>query len=295
MNNKKVLLTGATGLIGKEAIMPLLNAGFDVFAISHAGLCQSKQKNVRWIKANLFDDDSIWKICKDIKPEYLLHFAWYTGEDYLTSEINCNLRDASLKMLEVFHENGGRRVVYAGTCFEYKFKDIPLKENDTLKPATLYAQCKNTLREQAERYAKDNDISFGWGRIFYVAGHGERENRLLPYIVDSLADNRKALVKSGPLMRDYMYTIDIAGAFVKFLNSNVTGCVNICSGKGITIHDFAVNIATILKKPDLLCFVNDIQNQPPIIIGDNTRLTDEIGYQFQYDMDVALKEIINSR
>jgi nucleoside-diphosphate-sugar epimerase len=296
MNKKKVLLTGASGLIGKEAIKPLLNAGFEVFAILRTtSSFREKQTNVHWIKSDLFNDEDIQKICRDIRPEYLLHFAWYTGKDCLTSELNYKLEQASLKMLEIFYKNGGLRAVYAGTCVEYEFKNIPLKEDSSLNPSTLYAICKNALREQAELYAKKRNFSFGWGRIFYVLGHQEHEHRLLSYIINSLINNKIALIKSGPLIRDYMYTLDIAEAFVKFLDSDVLGCVNICSGEGITIRSLALNVAEKLGMVDLLDFVDNIQDQPLMIVGDNTRLIKDVGYQPQYNMDAVLQRIIYNK
>jgi nucleoside-diphosphate-sugar epimerase len=291
MNAKKVLLTGATGLIGKETIDPLLQFGYEVFALSSRK--QIGNEKVKWLYADLLDYGSIEKAICEIKPLYLLHFAWYTGEGYLSADVNYQLKDASLNLLEAFKKNGGQRAIFAGTCFEYDFKNTPLKETDALNPLTIYAQCKNELREHAELYAKKHDLSFGWGRIFYVLGHGEHENRLLPYIVKLLKNNEKVIIKSGPLIRDYMYTKDIAGAFVKFLDSDITGCVNICSGKGFSIKEFAFKIAEKMKKSlNSFEFVDDIANQTAVIVGDNTILLNEVKYQSKYNMDKALDNIL---
>jgi nucleoside-diphosphate-sugar epimerase len=89
-----------------------------------------------------------------------------------------------------------------------------------------------------------------------------------------------------------MYTLDIANAFVKFLNSNVTGCVNICSGEGISIRNIALRVAEKLEKYDLLYFADNEQNQPSIIVGDNARLTKCVDYQLQYSINMAIQNII---
>jgi nucleoside-diphosphate-sugar epimerase len=184
--------------------------------------------------------------------------------------------------------------VFSGTCFEYAFKSAPLKESDPLNPATIYARCKNELRYQAEVFAQASNLSFGWGRIFYVLGHNEAPNRLLPYIVASLQNGQKAVIKGGSLIRDYMYTKDIAGAFVQFLMSDIKGCVNICSGEGIAIWDLSFKLAEKLGRPDLLEFTDNAQDQPPVIIGDNMRLCTEIGYSLKYDLESALGYICHS-
>ncbi len=289
-DNKKVILTGATGLIGKEAIQPLLDSGFEIYALT------IDEKNtdcgVNWIKANIFDAENIKRVFESIKPLYLLHFAWVASGDYLISEDNYELRDASLNMLKEFHQNGGKRAVMAGTCFEYEFKDAPLKEDDKLNPQTVYAKCKNELREKAQMYCKENDISFGWGRIFYVYGKNEHEKRLTAHVINSLKNAKEVVINNGDLVKDYMYTKDIAGAFVKFLDTDIDGCVNICTGQGISLKDYTKLIAKKIGRGDLLVIKNEPTDQPKIIVGDNSRLLDEVGYNIKYSLDEALEEIL---
>ncbi|MEI8128063.1 MAG: NAD(P)-dependent oxidoreductase [bacterium] len=289
-DNKKVILTGATGLIGKEAIQPLLDSGFEIYALT------IDEKNtdcgVNWINANIFDAENIKRVFESIKPLYLLHFAWVASGDYLISDVNYELRDASLNMLKEFHQNGGKRAVMAGTCFEYEFKDTPLKEDDKLNPQTVYAKCKNELREKAQMYCKENDISFGWGRIFYVYGKNEHEKRLTAHVINSLKNAKEVVINNGDLLKDYMYTKAIAGAFVKFLDTDIDGCVNICTGQGISLKNYTKLIAKKIGRGDLLVIKNESTDQPKIIVGDNSRLLDEVGYNIKYSLDEALEEIL---
>jgi len=43
---KRVLVTGASGLIGKETLAPLKDAGFDVYAVSR----QKQSSDANWLK-----------------------------------------------------------------------------------------------------------------------------------------------------------------------------------------------------------------------------------------------------
>ena len=288
---KKVILTGATGLIGKETIEPFLKNEFEIFALTIDG--DYSDRKIHWIDANIFDHARVKEVMMQIQPEYLLHFAWTAQGDYLTSDSNYNWLDSSYIMLKEFINYGGKRAVFAGTCAEYEFQDRPLKESDRLKPSTLYAKCKNELREKAQSVCTQNGVSFGWGRIFYVYGHGENPTRLTPYVVDSLMKNKKVTIKSGPLVKDYMYTKDTASAFVKFLNTNVEGCVNICTANPIRVRDFVLNIATKMQKDHLIEFIDECQNQPTFIVGDNSRLKNEVGYEIMYTLDDAISEILD--
>lgn len=289
--NKKVLVTGATGLIGKELIAPLKEHGFYIYALTIDK--NTPNNGVTWIPCNIFSHEEVQKICSEIKAEYLLHMAWCTTGDYLISNTNYNFLSASINLLNSFVQNGGKRIVFTGTCFEYKFGNKPLKENtplDTTK--TTYTFCKDILHKTAEFYCLQNKISFAYGRIFYVYGKQENKARLTGMIIDKLLHNEKVIIKSGNLQKDYMYTKDIAGALVALLDSDVTGDINICTGKAIFIHDFATHIARIIGKENLLVFKNEPSNQPSIIVGDNKRLTQEVGYKIKYKLDKAIEEIL---
>lgn len=275
---KKIILTGATGLIGKEAENYLKDEGFQVLALS------SKD-------CNLFNKNEIENVFNEFKPQYLLNFAWCTTGDYLTSDLNYKFVNAGLNMLESFQQNGGKRAVFAGTCFEYHFKDTPLKEYDELNPQTVYAKCKVDLFKKASKFCKENDISFGWGRIFYVYGKNENEKRLTPYIINNLKYNKTVEIKCGHLKKDYMYTKDIAAAFIKVVLSGVEGPINICTGSGISLKDYGQTIAKKLKKTEYLKIKNEETNQPPIIVGDASRLK-KIGFEPSYTLDTAFDEIL---
>lgn len=289
---KKVLLTGATGLIGKYAIEPLIKAGFEIFAVS-SKVINDKSENLHWIKANLLDSKDIIKIFNQYKPEYLLHFAWDTTPgNYLESNLNKAWMNSSLKMLEQFKLNAGKRAVFAGTCFEYEFKDEPLKENGALNPETKYAKCKAKLNKLATKFCQESEISFGWGRIFYVFGEGEHEKRLVPVLINNLKQDKDVSVFSGELVKDYMFAGDIAEAFVKFLDTNVLGCVNICTGNPIKLKEIASIIAQKLGKEHLVKIDNKPSKEPAVILGDNTRLTTEVGFIPRYSFENAIDKII---
>lgn len=298
---KRVLVTGATGLIGKYSIQPLLDLGFEVFSVSSKAETERGQEGkkagrqaLHWIKANLLDFNDIKKIFEEVKPQYLLHFAWDTTPGvYLESNINFDWVQSSLEMLKQFKANGGKRAVFAGTCFEYDFGEEPLNElTSKLNPTSTYAKCKTYLNSLATLYCEKNDISFGWGRIFYVYGENEHEKRLVPHVIKNLRENKEVTITSGGLNRDYMFASDIAAGFAAFLNSDVHGSVNICTGEAPKIKEIVDFIAEKLDKKHLVKYVDDCANQPKIIVGDNTRLLTEVKFTPEHTLISGLEKVM---
>ena len=286
---KKVILTGGTGLIGTQTIPCLLNAGFKVYVMTMGD--EVSTGNVTYIKANLFDKNAVDKMFSDVQPEYLLHYAWLsTG--LFNDNMNFDFLTSSIDMLKSFHKYGGKRVVMAGTYAEYGYHNETLKETMPAEPINIYSQCKDFVHKIAEVYCHNNNISFGWGRIFSAFGKEKDPRRLTSDVINHLSANQEVVIRSGSLIRDYIYTKDIAAAFVKFLDSNVEGVVNICTGKDTSIHDYVMKIAQAMGKENLVLFNEQASPQQVRVVGDSTRLNKEVGFVPQYTIEEAIKEIL---
>ena len=289
MERKKVFLTGGTGLIGKETIPFLIENGFDIYALTLGD--EQDRANIKYVKANLFDKTEIEKIMNEIKPEYLLHYAWLsTG--LFNDNTNFDFLTSSIDLLKAFVKNGGKRVVMAGTYAEYGHHNETLIETMEAEPINIYSQCKDFVHKISELYCQNNNVSFGWGRIFSAYGKETDPRRLTLDVILHLKNDEEITIRSGSLIRDYIYTKDIAAAFVKFLDSNVEGTVNICTGQDRTIKDYVMEIAKIMQKEKLVIFNEKASPQQVRVVGDNTRLTNEVKFTPKYTLNKALKEVI---
>ncbi len=290
-SSKRVFITGGTGLIGRELYAPLATHGFEPYVLTvddnHPILPQ-----VTWIKGNLFDETCLAKALAQIQPQYLLNLAWCTSGDYQTSPLNFDFVRAGLTLLHHFANNGGQRTVFAGTCMEYAAQKTLLKESDSISPLNLYARCKDNLHRLAQDFCTAYHISFGYGRIFYVYGRKEHPSRLTAALLNALRAGNSFTIAHAQLLRDYMYAKDIAAAFVALLDSPVQGSVNICTSRAVSLADYTRTLARLLGREDLLVLDQQPAAQPLLIAGDNTRLTQEVGFTPHYSLAQALQEII---
>ncbi len=290
---KRLLLTGATGLIGREIPVFLKNEEFDVFALTRNTGALAKDSFFTPVRCNLFDGDSVRRVLKETKADYLLHLAWDTTPGvYLHSPQNEHWRKASLNLLENFAKAGGRRAVFAGTCLEYARCDGPLAESHPLDPRAAYAEEKCRLNAQACAFCRENGLSYSWGRIFYAYGRGEHPSRLIPDILNCARSNTTLNVRTSSLRRDYIYSKDVALAFSKLLASRCEGDVNISTGTAVSIEDIVRTAFELLRLPLKAYFKNEDSGQFPLILGDNSKLKKETGFTPRYSLREALAEII---
>ncbi len=286
---KKVIVTGINGLIGQYIAEPLKKLGFEVYGIGTKDILTDK---FNYIKLDINDTVQLEHLFKEIKAEYLIHLAWDTKKGYLDSDSNFDLLASSINMLKYFKENGGKRAIFIGTLAEYKFTDEPVKEDAELNLQTIYTKCKNSLREISELYCNKHNISFCWCRIFNTYGENEKEYRLFPYIINTLKNNEKVSINYSQLEKDYIYAGDAARILALVINSDITGIINICSGKGIKLKDLAIIIAEKLGKFNLLELKELSTKEPLITIGDNYRIVNELKFTDYTDINTIINKLI---
>jgi nucleoside-diphosphate-sugar epimerase len=295
---KRVLITGATGFIGRHCLPLLAAQGYDVHAVSSRDP-DEKQPGVRWHRANLFDPAEVEKLVAGVAPAHLLHFAWIaTPGIYWNSPENLAWVQASLGLLRAFAKHGGRRVVTAGTCAEYDWtREVALCSEQTtrLAPATLYGTSKHALRLLTEAFAREMNMSAAWGRIFFLYGPHEYPERLVASVIRSLLRGEQACSTHGRQVRDLLYVRDVAAAFVALLGSDVNGPVNIASGEGVELREVINKIAVGVDRQGLvqLGTLTAAANEPPVLVADVCRLQDEVGWSPAYTLDQGIEETIN--
>lgn len=292
---KRVLVTGASGFIGRHCLQPLTDHGYEVHAVAHSHPL-NRTAPVRWHRADLLDTSEVANLLGTVRPTHLLHFAWYADpKDYRTSPKNLLWCQTGIDLVRRFAEAGGQRAVFAGTCFEYDPRLGFLSENLTPDaPSTLYGACKSSLRQVVMAYATQMGLSAAWGRIFYVYGPHEAPRRLVPSVILSLIRGETARCTHGRQLRDFLTVQDVAAAFAAILESDLRGAVNIGSGEPTTIRALVSLIASTMNTEHRVEFgaITSAIGDPPAVIADVRLLRDRIGWTPRYSLEGGVASAI---
>lgn len=290
---KRVLVTGASGLVGRHVLAPLVERGFDVHAVARR-LPERTTAGVVWHQVDILDRAATAAVLEEVGATHLLHLAWYTEHGrFWNAHENLDWVAASLLLVRGFRAAGGQRAVLAGTCAEYDWSGDCCGESTPLEPATLYGLSKKALWQLVEAYALASGLSAAWGRIFFLFGPGEQRTRVVAAAAAALAAGHPFACSEGSQVRDFLYAADVAAAFMALVDAEATGAFDIGSGQPLTLRDLLLRLGRLADGSALLRFGEaSARDEPARIVADPRRLREEVGWHPATPLDQALEETL---
>lgn len=237
----RVVVTGATGFVGRYVVNELLARGHSVVAIARD---IKRAREMPWFDRVEFIQCDLHESFKPLlKPECLpnaiVHLAWPGLPNYRDFfHISKNL-PADLAFLEAAVKSGVPHLLVAGTCLEYGMQYGPLTEELETSPTTPYGFAKDALRKALELLQKESPFGLQWMRLFYMYGEGQNKNSLLAQLDRAIDEGQPVFNMSmGSQLRDYLSIQDVAKNFSLALeNPDCQGVINCCSGTPVSVFD----------------------------------------------------------
>lgn len=239
----RVLVTGASGFVGRHVVAALLEGGHEVVAL---GRERGRARALPWAGRVEFVECDLHR---DFGPAIdiaqhcgaLVHLAWPGLPNYRDDfHIDRNL-PADLAFLKAAVRAGVGQVQVAGTCLEYGLQYGPLAEAAETRPTTPYGLAKDTLRKALQLMQKTQPFCLQWLRLFYLYGQGQNPGSLLAQLDRAIDRGRESFDMSpGDQLRDYLDIEAAAAIFARLLERpDCQGVINVCSGQPISVRELA--------------------------------------------------------
>jgi len=251
----KLWVTGASGFIGRHLVAQAAIAGHEVCVIARRGAPPRDAASVRSITMDWADPVEITSAVRSAAPDAIVHLAWYAQpDDYLVSVENVESLKTTLTFARAVLAGGCRRMVGVGSCVEYANLPRARSEDDPVDPQSLYARCKHAAHLVLDELFAREDARLAWARLFHMHGPGERPTRLIPAVAAALRAGQPFALSPGEQVRDHLDVRDVASALLHLASCDLTGPVNVCSGKPVTLRHVLQTVGRELGKVELLDF-----------------------------------------
>jgi len=299
--NKRIVVTGGAGFLGKHVISRFEKAG-----CRHVFVPQQQDYDLTRL-------DAIERLFDEKKPEILIHMAAVVGG------IGANRENPGrffyenaimgIQLIEAARRYGIEKTVVLGTICAYpKFTPVPFREEalwegypeETNAP---YGLAKKMMLVQCQAYREQ----YGMNGIFLlpVNLYGPHDNfdlessHVIPALVrkcvEAVNEKREQIVLwgDGSPTREFLYVEDAAeGIFLATAHYDKPEPINLGSGMEISIHDLATTIATMTGFTGKIVWDATKPNGQPRRCLDVTRAEREFKFRAATPFDLGLRKTI---
>lgn len=313
----RILITGVTGFVGSHLAEYCLKQGAEVFGTvfsHHLGdelkRIESIKDKITLLECDLTNRVAVSRVMEKSKPDKVFHLAaqsfvptsWKSPEDTLINNII-----SELNIFEVARDLGINPVtVLACSSEEYglvKENEVPIKEDNPLRPMSPYAVSKIGQEKLGYQYYKSYGLKTVLTRFFNTEGPGRGQDFVTSNFAKQVAEiekgKREPVIYVGNLdaKRDFTDVRDMVKAYWLASEKCEYGeAYNVCSGRTIPIQ----SVVDILLK---LSTVKNIQvkqdvarmrpSDVPVLLGDNTKFISATGWKPEIPFEKTMEDLLN--
>ena len=303
LNDKNILVTGGTGMIGSEVVDQLVQKGANVKVASiedKSGLSPA----IQYEKLDLRDFEACKRVCKNM--DVVFNMVGVKGSPAMTKERPASFFVPMLQfdtnMMEAARLNDVGWFLFTSSVGVYGNFESPEDDLWNLPPSKndWYAGWAKRMGElQAETYK----IQYGWDRVSIVRPanvFGKKDNfdketsMVIPALIARIEEGESPLSVwgNGNAIRDFIYAKDVAKICCFLVENEITKPVNAGTGHGISIKQL---VETIVKhtnnKPEIVWDATKPTGDPRRVLNVD-RLRSLVGFNDFTPLDTALKEVV---
>ncbi len=219
IQNKKVLLTGASGFIGASLSRELVRRDALVHALvrpsSNLWRLVDLQSQIIFHNADVNDDRELSQIVRTVEPQIVIHLAFPSGHPEDRAGRQAMIKTGlwgTANLLEALVETGVERVLSLGSSMVYDAQEAPLSELAPLRPSSFRGAVKAAGTLLCQQYTRQLGQLIIVLRPFAVYGPWETPPRFIPTAI--LAALRGQTIQLTPpgFRHDFLFIEDLIEA-----------------------------------------------------------------------------------
>ena len=304
MTNKKVVVTGSTGFIGKRFVELLLNKNFKVLGIdpNETDIVHKNYEHHLGFASTL--NDELIKNYFNTQTT-VFHIGATKHRESSTDPkkiIHSNIIDLQ-NLLEICKKYHIKKLFFTSSLYVYGLKvSAPYKENSPTLPDSLYGMTKLIGENLIEEFTKDSKTSALVLRLFFVYGPGQR-NKSSNYdsvihktIKNILSNKNIEIYGSGNQIMDFIYIDDLCDFFIENIDStpnNKYTVTNFCSGEKVSVLKLVTSIKKLMDSNKKIVFTKPDWTNNTARYGSRVFFKKEFSYELKTDLEKGILNCLN--
>lgn len=299
----RVLIFGAGGFVGSYLCKEFLNNGYKVSG-TDKGEGSALPSEVDFYKTDLMQADEVEKLIGQIQPDIIVNLAAISsvGASWNMPQTTMAINViGALNIMEAARKSEQKpRILFVGSSEEYVISENPLDENTQLNANNPYGISKVTQEQLAKLYREQYGLKIYCVRPFNHTGIGQKDTFVLPSFckqvaeIDKSGKDGKIQVGNLKVKRDFSHVKDVVRAYRMIVESdNCNQIYNVGSGNAYSLEDMLTYIIG-LSDQNIEIEVDQNRIRPtdqPVICCDRSLIGKELGWEPQYNVYDALKEM----
>jgi len=280
----RILVTGASGFVGRAVVQRLLGDGHTVLGISRNRPDRIiPNSNLHWIQADLSSPGQYQGRVRDFSPEIVVHLAWQDIPDYSFDVSKANLDQSFVFFTFLFSVESCSKVLVAGSCWELNRSMGSCLETEIGMPTDNFTWAKHALRSWLEIECQRKHVDLGWIRLFYVYGRRQRSGSLIPSILECLRDGQLPELRTPRNAHDFVYVDDVADGFSRAVSRKIpSGIYHLGSGQSTPVLDICRLAEKIVSNSEQLTIQLEVNTRANVcrvdFWADCTSSRQELGW-----------------
>lgn len=281
----KVVITGATGFVGKHLTLEL-SKHHDVVPLSrHLHAC-SKLPTC----SVFFTDYSYGSLSEILKgSDAVIHLAAKRA-DYPDNPSLLKNSELDYRVFRAAEECKVKHVVYASTRGVYGTLPAPWHESTTPAPENLYALAK-LHGEQMAAYFIRRGLYITTLRFAQVFGLGEYQSSAVTTFIRNAYLGQPISITAKGITREYIYVADLVRAINHVLAKPLSGIFNLGSGECVSLEDMARFTLSAFCNADNLIVAPNPKVFAEYSLMDSSRFRESFTWRPEFSLAAAAKDI----
>lgn len=244
-NRKKILLTGANGLLGQKVTDIFSRESEHKLLLTDLAEKAEDSKNFVYRTLDITNKDSVKDCVKNFLPDIIINTAAYTNVDGCESEreLSWKVNVDAVKNIIIASRICNARLIHIST--DYVFDGVSGNYDEQSKPNPKSFYGKGKLAGENAIIASGISASIVRTMILYGTGKNIRPNFAL-WLINSLQNKKQVSIVTDQFG---MPTIidDLALGILRIAEHNSQGVYHICGSEYCSRYDFAVKLAEIFE------------------------------------------------